>query len=91
MQVLQTLIFTCNNEPKKKFPDVKGITVLYILVSILANYIYILNYLLRHLLSRTNFLILLLLFLGVLLLYFPPLLGLFRALKYLPPIILTML
>jgi hypothetical protein len=60
-------------------------------VSILANYIYILSYLLGYLPSRANFLILLLLFLGVLLLYFLPLLGLFRAFRYLPPIILTML
>jgi hypothetical protein len=60
-------------------------------VSVLASYIYILNYLLGHLLSKANLLILLLLFLEVLLLYFLPLLGLFGALRYLPPIILTML
>jgi hypothetical protein len=60
-------------------------------VSVLASYIYILGYLLRHPLSRANLLILLLLFLGVLLLYFLPLLGLLKALKYLPPIVLTML
>jgi hypothetical protein len=60
-------------------------------VSILVNYIYILNYLLGHLPSRVNLLNLLLLFLGVLLLYSLPLLGLFRALRYLPPIILTIL
>jgi hypothetical protein len=61
------------------------------LVSVLVSYIYILGYLLRHLPSRANFLVLLLLFLGVLLLYFLLLLGLFRAFKYLPPIALTML
>jgi hypothetical protein len=60
-------------------------------VSVLASYIYILGYLLRYLPSKANLLILLLLFLGVLLLYFLPLLGLLRALRYLPPIILTML
>jgi hypothetical protein len=60
-------------------------------VSVLASYIYILNYLLGHPLSKANLLILLLLFLGVLLLYFLPLLGLFGALRYLPPIALTML
>jgi hypothetical protein len=60
-------------------------------VSVLASYIYILGYLLGYLLSKANFLILLLLFLGVLLLYFLPLLGLLGALKYLPPIVLTML
>jgi hypothetical protein len=60
-------------------------------VSVLASYIYILGYLLGHLLSRANLLILLLLFLGVLLLYSLPLLSLLRALKYLLPIILTML
>ena len=67
------------------------IIVLYILVSILASYIRILGYLLGRLPSRANLLILLFLFLGVLLLYFLPLLGLLRALKYLPPIALTML
>ena len=64
---------------------------LYILVSILANYIYILNYLLRYLPSRVSLLVLLFLFLKVLLLYFLPLLGLFKALKCLPPIVLTIL
>jgi len=43
----------------------------------------------EHLPSRANLLVLLSLFLRVLLLYFLPLLGLFRALKYLPPIALT--
>jgi hypothetical protein len=60
-------------------------------VSILASYIRILGYLLGYLPSRASLLILLFLFLGVLLLYFLPLLGLLRALKYLPPIVLTML
>jgi hypothetical protein len=60
-------------------------------VSILASHIYILSYLLGHPFSKANLLILLLLFLGVLLLYFLPLLGLLRALKYLPPIVLTTL
>ena len=64
---------------------------LYILVFILASYIYILGYLLRPLPSKANLLDLLFLTLGVLLLYFLPLLGLFRALVYLPPIALTML
>ena len=58
---------------------------------VLASYIYILGYLLGHLPSKANLLVLLFLFLRVLLLYFLPLLGLFRALKYLPPIALTML
>ena len=70
---------------------VRGITVLYILVSVLASYIYILGYLLKHLLSKTSFLVLLFLFLRVLLLYFLPLLGLFGALEYLLLIILTIL
>ena len=60
-------------------------------MSILANYIYILGYLLGHPPSRANLLILLFLFLKVLLLYFLPLLGLFSALKYLLSIVLTML
>ena len=65
--------------------------VLYILMSVLASYIYILNYLLGHSLSKASLLILLFLFLKVLLLYFLPLLGLFRALEYLLPIVLTIL
>ena len=60
-------------------------------MSILASYIYILGYLLGRLPSRANLLILLFLFLGVLLLYFLPLLGPLRALRYLPPIVLTIL
>ena len=60
-------------------------------MSVLANYIYILGYLLGHPPSRANLLVLLFLFLRVLLLYFLPLLGLLRALEYLPPIALTIL
>jgi hypothetical protein len=60
-------------------------------MSVLASYLYILGYLLGRLPNRANLLALLFLFLKVLLLYFLPLLGLFRALKYLPPIVLTML
>ena len=60
-------------------------------MSVLANHIYILGYLLKHLLSIASFLVLLFLFLKISLLYFLFLLGLFKALKYLPPIILTML
>src|ERR1700733_14921025 len=69
----------------------KGYNSITYLVSILASYIYILSYLLKYLPSRANLLVLLFLFLKVLLLYFLPLLGLIRALKYLPPIALTML
>ena len=68
-----------------------GIVILYTLVFVLASHIYILGYLQRHLFSKANFLVLLFLFLGVLLLYFLLLLGLFKALKCLPPIVLTML
>ena len=60
-------------------------------MSVLASYICILGYLLGRLPSRASLLVLLLLFLRVLLLYFLPLLGLLRALVYLPPIVLTML
>jgi hypothetical protein len=70
---------------------VRGRAVLYALVSVLAIYIRILGYLLGHLPSRASLLVLLFLFLRVLLLYFLPLLGLLRALRYLPPIALTML
>jgi hypothetical protein len=45
----------------------------------------------RSVINRANLLVLLFLFLRVLLLYFLPLLGLFRALRYLPPIVLTIL
>ena len=44
--------------------------VLYILVSVLANYIYILGYLLKYPPSIASLLVLLFLFLKVLLLYF---------------------
>ena len=70
---------------------VRGIIVLYILISILASHICILGYLLKHPPSKASLLVLLFLFLKVLLLYFLPLLGFFRALECLPPIILTML
>ena len=70
---------------------VGGIIVLYILVSVLANHFRSLGYLLKHLPSKVNFLDLLFLFLRVLLLYFIFLLDLFKAPRYLPPIILTML
>ena len=58
-------------------------------MSVLANYIYILGYLLKHLPSVASLLVLLFLFLKVLLLYFLPLLGFFKALKYLPPKVFT--
>ena len=70
---------------------VRGRAVLYTLVSVLAIHIYILGYLLGHLPSKASLLDLLSLSLGVLLLYFLPLLGLFRTLGFLPPIVLTML
>jgi len=70
---------------------VRGITVLYILVSVLASYICTLGYLLGHLPSKANLLVLLFLSLKVLLLYFLPLLGPLGALRYLPPIVLSML
>src|SRR3984957_9618223 len=71
--------------------EIRGITVLYILVSVLASHIYILGYLLKYPPNRANPLVLLFLFLRVLLLYFLPLLGLLKALRYLPPIVLTIL
>ena len=64
---------------------------IYILISVLISHIYILGYLLKYLLSKASLLVLLFLFLKVLLLYFLPLLGLFKALEYLPPIALTIL
>jgi len=70
---------------------VRGITVLYILVSVLASYIYTLGYLLGYPPSKANLLVLLFLSLRVLLLYFLPLLGPLGALRYLPPIVLPML
>jgi len=70
---------------------VRGIIVLRVLVSILASYIRTLGYLLEHLPSKANLLVLLFLSLRVLLLYFLPLLGPLGALGYLPPIALPML
>ena len=58
---------------------------------ILASYIYTLSYLLGHLPNKASLLVLLFLSLEVFLLYFLPLLGLLKALKYLPPIVLTIL
>ena len=64
----------------------------YTSVFMLASYIYTLGYLLGYLLSKASLLDLLSLSLGVLLLlYFLPLLGLFKALRFLPPIVLAML
>ena len=60
-------------------------------MSVLASHIHTLGYLLGHLPSKANLLVLLFLSLKVLLLYFLPLLGPLGALKYLPPIVLTML
>src|SRR6266704_1358385 len=65
--------------------------VLYVLVFVLASHIYILGYLLRHLLSKASLLILLFLSLKVLSLCFLPLLGLLKALRLLSPMALTML
>jgi len=70
---------------------VRGITVLRVLVSVLASYIRTLGYPLGYLPSKANLLVLLFLFLKVLLLYFLPLLGPLRALRYLPPIALPIL
>jgi len=70
---------------------VRGIIVLRVLVSVLASYIRTLGYLLGYLPSEANLLVLLFLSLRVLLLYFPPLLGPLRALRYLPPIALPIL
>jgi len=67
---------------------VRGITVLRVLVSVLASHICTLGYLLGYPPSKANLLVLLFLSLRVLLLYFPPLLGPLRALRYLPPIVL---
>jgi len=70
---------------------IRGMTVLYILVIVLASYICISGCLLGHLPSKASPLVLLFLSLKVLLLYFLPLLGLLGALKTLSPIALTML
>ena len=68
-----------------------GITGQYALVFVLASHICTLGYLLGHILSKASLLALLSLSLKILLLYFLPLLGLFGALKFLPPTALTML
>jgi hypothetical protein len=60
-------------------------------VFILASHIYILGYLLEYLLSEASLLDLLSLSLRVLLLYSLPLLGLFKALRFLPPTALAIL
>src|SRR6266576_6443534 len=70
---------------------IRGITVLYVLVSVLASHICTLGYPLGHPPSKANLLVLLFLSLRVLLLYFLPLLGPLGALRYLPPMALTML
>ena len=58
---------------------------------ILASYIHTLGYILKHLSSKASLLDLLSLALGILLLYFLPLLGLSGALGFLPPTALAML
>src|SRR6266702_5687614 len=70
---------------------VRGITVLRVLVSVLANHIRTSGYPLGHPPSKANLLVLLFLSLRVLPLYFLPLLGPLKALRYLPPIALTIL
>src|SRR6266571_4836670 len=70
---------------------IRDMTILYVLVFVLANYIYTLGYLLGPLFNKTSLLNLLFLSLKVLLLCFLPLLGLFKALGLLPLIALTML
>jgi hypothetical protein len=70
---------------------VRGIIVLRILVSVLASHIRTLGYPLGHPPSKANLLVLLFLSLKVLPLYFLPLLGPLGALRYLPPMALTML
>jgi hypothetical protein len=71
--------------------SIRGMTILYVLVFVLASHICTSGYLLRYLPNKTSLLVLLLLSLGVLLLYFLPLLGLFKTLRLLPLIVLTML
>ena len=65
--------------------------VLYILVFALASHIYTLSYLLGPLFNNASLLNLLFLFLGMLPLYFLPLLALFGAFRLLSPIVLTRL
>ena len=67
---------------------IRGITILRVLVFVLASYIYTLGYLLGRLPSKASLLVLLFLSLGELLLYFLPLLGLLKALRFLSPIAL---
>ena len=66
-------------------------TILYILVFVLASNIYTLGYLLGHLPNKASLLNLLFLSLKILLLYFLPLLGLFKAFRLLSPMALTIL
>src|SRR6266700_2339719 len=68
---------------------IRGITVLYILVFVLASHICTSGYLLRHLPSKASLSDALFLSLGVLPLCFLPLLGLLGALGLLPPMALT--
>src|SRR6266702_4114025 len=70
---------------------VRGITVLRVLVSVLASHICTSGYLLGHPPNKANLLVLLFLSLKVLPLYFLPLLGPLGALRYLPPMALTIL
>ena len=70
---------------------VGGMPVLCVLVFALASHICILGYLLGLLPSKASLLDLLFLFLGVLLLCFLPLLGLFGAFGLLPPMALIKL
>jgi hypothetical protein len=64
---------------------------IYQVSTVTVSYIYILSYLLGPLPNKASLLALLFLSLGVLLLYFLPLLSLLKTLKFLPPIVLTML
>ena len=70
---------------------IKGITVLYVLVFVLASHICTLGYLLGLLPNKASLLVLLFLSLKVLLLCFLSLLGLFKAFGLLPPMALIML
>ena len=68
-----------------------GMPVLHVLVFALASYIYTLGYLLGLLPNKARLLGLLFLSLKILPLYFLPLLGLLKALKLLPSIVLIIL
>ena len=70
---------------------IEGMPVLHVLVFALTSYICTLGYLLRPLPNKASLLGLLFLSLRVLLLYFLPLLDLFKALRLLPPIALIKL